>query len=153
MGIISTLLLTTVLFGPVESSGLNIDAVDGPWVPRIVGDGADATPAPSTPATPEPSTPEPVSVGLCINEFMALNHGAIPGPNGTYPDWLELFNAGNESINLSGMYLTDDPTFRQYWRFPNGTSLAPKCFLLIWADHSLTREPCTRALPSMQVGV
>lgn len=136
VAIISTLLLTAVLFGSVESNGLNIDAVDSSWVPGIVSNGADATPTPNTPALPQANTSEPVSVGLCINEFMALNHASVPGPNGTYPDWLELFNAGNESINLSGMYLTDDPTWRNYWRFPNGTFLAPKCFLLIWADRS-----------------
>lgn len=134
MGIISALLLTTVLLGPVESSGLDIEAVNGPWVPRIVGDEADTTPAKPEPSTPV--TPEPVSVGLFINEFMASNGGAVQGPNGTYPDWIELFNGGNETINLGGMYLTDDPSMSQFWQIPNGTSIAQKSHLLIWADQS-----------------
>jgi hypothetical protein len=74
--------------------------------------------------------------GLFINEIMADNQITIAGPDGTYPDWIELFNASNKTINLSGMYLTDDLADPWGWRFPNETFIEPKGFMLIWADNS-----------------
>jgi len=72
--------------------------------------------------------------GLVINELMADNDAAVPGPKGTYPDWIELYNAGNESIDLSGMYLTDDLAAPKKWIFPNGTTLVQGGYLVIWTD-------------------
>ncbi|MFW9831504.1 MAG: lamin tail domain-containing protein, partial [Candidatus Thorarchaeota archaeon] len=77
-----------------------------------------------------------VPEGLFINVIMADNQITIAGPDGTYPDWIELFNAGNETIDLSGMYLTDDLTDPTAWRFPNETFIEPESWLLIWADNS-----------------
>ena len=77
-----------------------------------------------------------VPEGLVINELMADNQITIAGPDGTYPDWIELFYDGNETIDLSGMYLTDDLTNPTSWRFPNDTVIEPPGYLLIWADNS-----------------
>ena len=41
------------------------------------------------------------------------------------PDWIELYNAGAENINLSGYALSDNPKNPQKWRFPQGMSIAP----------------------------
>jgi len=71
---------------------------------------------------------------LFINELMADNDAAVAGPKGTYPDWIELYNAGNLSIDLSGMYLTDDLANPKKWTFPNGTNMNPRAYLVIWAD-------------------
>jgi hypothetical protein len=71
--------------------------------------------------------------GLVINEFMADNDGAVPGPYLTFPDWIELYNGGNTPIDLSGMCLTEDLA-NAPWRFPNGTILAPGGFLLVWGN-------------------
>jgi len=77
-----------------------------------------------------------VPEGLYINELMADNQITIPGPDGTYPDWIELYNAGNESIDLGGMFLTDDLTDPTAWSFPNDTIIEPEGYLLVWADNS-----------------
>ena len=69
--------------------------------------------------------------GLVINEFMADNDGAVPGPYITFPDWIELYNSGTTQTDLSGMCLTEDLD-NAPWRFPNGTILAPGGFLLVW---------------------
>ena len=52
--------------------------------------------------------PEPLNT-LCINEFMSHNDLACPGPNNEFPDWIELYNGSNETIDVGGMYLSDDP--------------------------------------------
>lgn len=45
---------------------------------------------------------------LMINEFMASNDFAFPGPQGDYPDWIEIYNAGPEDVMLGGYFMADD---------------------------------------------
>jgi hypothetical protein len=106
---------------------------------RLPDGGASWNHLTPTPGLPnqlyEPETVE-IPDDLFINEFMANNDVAVAGPNGTYPDWIELFNADNETINLGGMYLTDDLT-KPEWQFPEGTTIEPNGFLVVWADNAL----------------
>ncbi len=62
--------------------------------------------------------------GLFINEFMADNDSTIQDPDGSggYPDWIELYNAGPNAIDLGGMYLTDDANEPTKWMIPFGVS-------------------------------
>jgi hypothetical protein len=73
---------------------------------------------------------------LVINEFMADNGVTLASPNGTSPDWIEIFNTGSETIDLTGMYLTDDLNDPTRWQFPEGTTLGPKEYLVIWAKRN-----------------
>ncbi|MBC7131433.1 lamin tail domain-containing protein [Candidatus Bathyarchaeota archaeon] len=73
------------------------------------------------------------NIPVVINEFMADNKMTIPGPDGNYPDWIELYNKGDVPVDLSGMYLTDRLGLAK-WRFPAGTMIEPHGHLLIWAD-------------------
>ena len=52
----------------------------------------------------------PGEVSLFINEFMASNDFAVPGPQGDFPDWIEIYNAGTEDVMLGGYYMADDLT-------------------------------------------
>jgi hypothetical protein len=49
-----------------------------------------------------------------ITEFMARNDGVLNDGDGNSSDWIEVYNPGNESVNLSGFRLTDkhDDPFR-----------------------------------------
>jgi len=77
---------------------------------------------------------------VVINEFMADNDEFIQDPQGEYDDWMEIHNYGLDSIDIGGMYLTDelssDPA--TWWEVPNdvpgATTIEPGGFLLIWAD-------------------
>ncbi len=77
-------------------------------------------------------------VPVVINEFMASNSSFLQDPQGQYDDWLELYNMGDEPVDVAGMYLTDDRSESRLWRIPGGdpslTTIGPKGFLLIWAD-------------------
>jgi len=86
----------------------------------------------SGPTSPVDEIPE----GLVINEFMADNSATIAGPNGNSPDWIELYNGGNESVNLSGMYLTDNLRNPTKWQFTDDIIIESGGFLLIWADNA-----------------
>lgn len=71
---------------------------------------------------------------VVINEFMADNESTIRDPQGDYDDWIELRNLSQAMLDLSGCYLSDDPKVLRKWRFPDGTRIPPRGYLLIWAD-------------------
>ncbi|MFC1636600.1 lamin tail domain-containing protein, partial [Planctomycetota bacterium] len=81
-------------------------------------------------------------IPLVINEFMASNSSSIRDPQGQYDDWIELYNAGTESLDAAGMYLTDDLDQPTKWRIPGvirGAMMIPSGgYLLIWADGDTT---------------
>ncbi|MCH8487714.1 MAG: lamin tail domain-containing protein, partial [Candidatus Cyclonatronum sp.] len=78
--------------------------------------------------------PLPATVAqVYINEFQASNQSTIADEDGDFEDWIELFNAGTEAVNLSGFGLTDDPSRPYRWIFPP-VSIAPGGFLLVWAS-------------------
>ena len=73
---------------------------------------------------------------LFINEFMAANDSSVVDERGDYDDWIELYNGGDKTIRLAGMYLTDDFTAITKWKIPD-TTIAPGGFLVIWADNEV----------------
>lgn len=50
-----------------------------------------------------------------ISEVMAADQLTIADSFGQFPDWVELHNASQQTIDLSGWYLTDDPGQPQKW--------------------------------------
>ncbi|MFK7904150.1 MAG: CotH kinase family protein [Chitinophagales bacterium] len=71
---------------------------------------------------------------LRINEFMVSNKETIVDEFGEYDDWIELYNSGEEPIFLGDKFLSDNLGNPNKWQLPDMT-LAPKDFLLIWADN------------------
>ena len=71
---------------------------------------------------------------LVINEFMASNTNYLQDENGDYDDWLEIYNCSSVTVDLSGMYLTDNLDKPTKWRIPQGITIAPQGYLLFWAD-------------------
>lgn len=70
-----------------------------------------------------------------FNEWLALNQGAISDPSdGRFDDWLELFNPGEDPVDLTGWKLRGDPSDPRLLVFPDGSYLEPHGFLRIWAD-------------------
>lgn len=68
-----------------------------------------------------------------INEFMSSNSSTVADEDGDFEDWLELYNAGSQAVNLSGYGLSDN-LFQPYkWVFPD-TVIAPGSYMLIWAS-------------------
>ena len=75
---------------------------------------------------------------LFVNEVMADNDSAFADPQGQFDDWIEIFNAGTQAVDLGGMYLTDNLGNLNKWRVPTTepgtTTVAANDFLIIWAD-------------------
>ena len=75
-----------------------------------------------------------------INEFMALNQTTITDEDGTYSDWIELYNPTSSTVNLSGWSLTDDQLIPDKWIFPSIT-LEADSYLLIFASGNDRKDP------------
>ncbi|SRX54332.1 hypothetical protein AEQU1_01341 [Aequorivita sp. CIP111184] len=83
----------------------------------------------------------PLPVGdLVINELMADNETVIADQDGEYDDWIELYNNSNATVSLDGLYLSDDPTDLLQWAFPDGLTLAPDSYLIVWCDKDLDQD-------------
>lgn len=73
---------------------------------------------------------------IYINEFLASNLTTNPEmvDFGGFSDWIELYNDEESSVNVSGMYLSDDFTVPMKWQIPLGTIIPAKGYFLVWAD-------------------
>lgn len=71
---------------------------------------------------------------LVINELMASNDSLVADEAGEYDDWLEIYNRGDDFVNLSGYFLSDRFTELDKWAFPAGYLLAPDSYLTVWVD-------------------
>jgi hypothetical protein len=70
---------------------------------------------------------------ISINEIMASNQSTIADEDEEFADWIELYNYGDDQINMGGWGLTDNYERLFKWVFPNIT-IQPQEFLLVWAS-------------------
>lgn len=76
---------------------------------------------------------------VVINEVLASNATTLADPDTrAFGDWIELYNASSATVDLGGSYLTDAFSRPTKWRIPDGTTLAPGAFLVVWADDGNT---------------
>ena len=71
-----------------------------------------------------------------ISEAIAKNLTAKAAPDGNYYDCIELHNRGSETVSLSGCALSDNPKNPAKWVFPEGISLAPGEYLVVYASEN-----------------
>ena len=85
------------------------------------------------------ATPDPPATVLFINEFMASNDVSFPGPQGDFPDWIEIYNPGAEAVNLAGYYMADDlgDTAAMYQipaTYPDSVTVEAGGFIVFYAN-------------------
>ena len=75
---------------------------------------------------------------IVVNEFLALNDACCTDPNGENDDYIELYNYGNEAVNIGGYIITDNiGNYENYHQIPIGndsTIIQPGEIILLWAD-------------------
>ncbi|MEE2940185.1 MAG: lamin tail domain-containing protein [Planctomycetota bacterium] len=76
-----------------------------------------------------------------INEIQADNRGTVADPFGQFDDWIELRNLTNETLDLTGFHLTDDPENPTKYRIPAGVSIGARDRLVFWADENGVQGP------------
>ncbi|HIL68666.1 MAG TPA: hypothetical protein EYG38_02295, partial [Verrucomicrobia bacterium] len=77
-----------------------------------------------------------------LNEIMAFNNASVSngGENQeSFPDWVELYNAGNEAVSLEGWGLTDEGQPPKFTLGPNSVLEAGE-YLVVWLDNRTALE-------------
>lgn len=109
------------------------------------GDSGIADTADSAEDTAEPDdsadSGEPKPARVVINEYMASNDTKAADELGEFDDWIELYNAGGESLSLADCSLTDDSEELGLFTFPADLSLNPGDWLVVWADAAPEQGP------------
>ncbi|HKQ36748.1 MAG TPA: lamin tail domain-containing protein [Verrucomicrobiae bacterium] len=77
------------------------------------------------------------SDNVIITEFMASNDKVLADEDGDFSDWIEIYNAGTNTVNLNNWKLADSNT---QWAFP-ATNIAPNKFMVIFASNKNRRIP------------
>ncbi|MDA3821992.1 MAG: lamin tail domain-containing protein, partial [Bacteroidales bacterium] len=70
---------------------------------------------------------------LLLNEMMALNASTLEDQFNGFPDWIEIYNAGETAIDLNNYWLSDDSTNLKQWNIPP-TSLSAGSYQIIFAS-------------------
>jgi len=70
---------------------------------------------------------------VVISEFLAINDHSLKDRDGDRSDWIELFNASNQPVDLAGWHLTDAPETPEKWTFPPHR-LAAGAYLVVFAS-------------------
>ena len=80
---------------------------------------------------------------LFINELNAFNLD-YPDQNNQLDDWIELYNAGSEDVNLAGFTITNNiqnPTLFTFPNVPSQLGIPAGGFKIIWADQNTIQGP------------
>lgn len=85
--------------------------------------------------------PFSLNAELIINEVMSSNGLTIADEDGDFEDWIELWNSGDTAVDLSGHGLSDDNDRPLRWIFPDGVTIGPDEYLLVWASGKNRRDP------------
>jgi len=76
---------------------------------------------------------------VVISEFVASNN-IFEDEDGDSSDWIELYNPTDTTVDLSGWYLTDSAENLNKWKFPEGISLQPDEYLVVFASDKNRRD-------------
>lgn len=69
-----------------------------------------------------------------INEVCSQNKHCLADSYGVYSDWIELYNAGSTSVDLSGYGLSDKTDDPLKFTFPSGTTIEAKGHMVVFAS-------------------
>lgn len=69
-----------------------------------------------------------------INEVLPSNKLAVRAADGGTYDYVELYNTTGTSFDLTGCYLSDSMTGKYAWRFPDGTSIGPGEYMIVFCS-------------------
>jgi len=78
---------------------------------------------------------------VVINELVASNTATASDPQGEFEDYVELRNISDQDVDLSGRYLSDEPSNPRKWSFPQGTTIPAGGFLIVWLDEDSSVSP------------
>ena len=106
-------------------------------ITAISTDGNSCTGGMSINVTNNPATAESV----VINEIMASNVDVFVSPAFNFDGWVEFYNPSDKTVELGGIYMSDDAANLKKWHTPSDLGVIPsKGFLVVWFDSNNLRQ-------------
>jgi hypothetical protein len=112
-----------------DGGGYSLEIIDPNGDPNAPANWRASAAQNGTPRQPNSFFASPAVI---LNEVMADNPAAV-NHEGTYPDWVELYNGTATNVSLTGWSLTDNGSPRQFV-FPEGTTIPAGGYLVVWCD-------------------
>lgn len=94
---------------------------------------------------------EPARGAVLINEIAPSNENGLELA-GAFPDWIELYNPGEDEIDLGGWSLTDDLSKPDQWRFADGTAIQGGKYLVLVCDSDTGEGPTHTSFDLSKLG-
>ncbi|RIK67092.1 MAG: hypothetical protein DCC65_07680 [Planctomycetota bacterium] len=118
-----------------DGLGPSLELIDAAQDNNRVANWAASASAGGTPGQPNSQAGLlPPLPNLVINELLSRNQSIIADESSEFEPWIEIYNAGDSTASLDGMYLTSNYALPFMWQFPAGTDLCAGEWLLVWAD-------------------
>ena len=90
--------------------------------------------------------------GVYISEVMASNDSVVTYPNAGNTDWIEIYNSGTESVDISDWGLSDKLDRGRRWQFPYGTVIGPGEYKVVMCDRDTEKNTLQELHASFKVG-
>jgi autotransporter-associated beta strand protein len=116
-----------------HNSSLTSSDLIGRVTLSTTGDGARTLARPTDTARYFIGTSEPQTAGTGDDEDEGEDIELDEDTPDSESDWIELYNAGAEAVNLTGWSLTDDDGKPRKWSFPAGSSISAGGYLVVMA--------------------
>ena len=71
---------------------------------------------------------------VILSEVMSSNDHVTVFPGSANKDWVEIYNSGTDTVDLSGWGLSDNINWPRKWQFPEGTVIWPGEYKLVMLD-------------------
>lgn len=81
------------------------------------------------------------AIDLRINEVLVINDSNYVDGFGQHSPWVEIFNSAYNSVNMAGLYLTDDLNNPTKYRIPKGqscTRIPTRGYIVLFGDNNPT---------------
>jgi hypothetical protein len=78
------------------------------------------------------------ALDLRINEILVENNSNYVDDFGQHSPWIEIFNSAYNSVDIGGLYITDDMSNPTKYRIARGqqiTLIPPRSYLVFWANN------------------
>ncbi len=92
------------------------------------------------PLSTDPSLAKGDLSKLVINEICAKNKASLKDSDGDFPDWVEIYNPTDETVNLKGAGLSDSAGDPLKWVFPS-VNVQPGGYLIVFCSDKDSQTP------------
>ena len=90
--------------------------------------------------------------GVWISEVQASNNAVETYSGAAKTDWIEIYNSGTSTVDLSDWGLSDDLSRGRKWQFPRGTVIAPGEYKVILCDKNTAKNSPAQPHASFKIG-